>query len=34
VAQHYGLDPARTLRTLFPESRGQPLTKALARAWS
>ncbi len=23
VAQHYGLDPARTMKTLFPESRGR-----------
>lgn len=32
VAQHYRLDPARTQRTLFPESRGRPLTSALVRA--
>ena len=32
LAQHYRLDPARTQRTLFPESRGKPLTSALVRA--
>src|SRR3569623_1432088 len=29
VAQHYGLDSARTLRTLFPESEGTPAVSGL-----
>jgi uncharacterized protein (DUF1501 family) len=29
LAQHYAIDPARTLTTLFPESRGNALKQAL-----
>lgn len=29
VSQHYALEPARVMATLFPESRGSALTKAL-----
>jgi uncharacterized protein (DUF1501 family) len=29
LAQHYGLEPSRAVKTLFPESRGSALQKAL-----
>jgi uncharacterized protein (DUF1501 family) len=29
LAQHYGLEPARAMATLFPESRGSPLRQPL-----
>jgi uncharacterized protein (DUF1501 family) len=29
LAQHYGLEPARTMATLFPETRGIPLKQPL-----
>lgn len=29
VAQHFALDPARTMATLFPESRGAPVRQSL-----
>jgi uncharacterized protein (DUF1501 family) len=32
VAQHYGLDPARTMTTLFPEGQGRAFTQPLVQA--
>jgi uncharacterized protein (DUF1501 family) len=32
LAQHYGLEPARVMATLFPDNRGGPLTKSLVMA--
>jgi len=32
VAQHYGLEPARSMATLFPESRGNVLRQTLVIA--
>jgi uncharacterized protein (DUF1501 family) len=32
LAQHYGLDPARVMTTLFPESRGKALQQPLILA--
>jgi uncharacterized protein (DUF1501 family) len=29
LAQHYGLEPARVMTTLFPESRGLPFRQQL-----
>jgi uncharacterized protein (DUF1501 family) len=32
LAQHYGLEPRRVMTTLFPESRGSALSKAVITA--
>ena len=32
LAQHYGLEPKRVMATLFPESRGSALSKAVITA--
>jgi len=32
LAQHYALEPARTMTTLFPETRGTVLRTALVRS--
>jgi uncharacterized protein (DUF1501 family) len=32
LAQHYGVDPARTMATLFPDSRGSALRQPLITA--
>jgi hypothetical protein len=32
LAQHYGLEPARAMTTLFPETRGSALRQALVHA--
>jgi hypothetical protein len=32
LAQHYGLEPARAMTTLFPETRGTAFKQALITA--